>query len=150
MAEDREALLSYYREMHAALLAAIDGLSEAQLTETSLDGWSVKDHLAHLAAWDEIRASEVVRISVGFNSAYRMTDEQDAAFNELLYATRRDLPFRQVRWESARAHETLLLAIRRATKRGLDASLYGEAGLTSGHEAQHTAWIKRWRSERGY
>ena len=36
-----------------------------------------------------------------------------------------------------------------APTRGLDGSLYGEAGLRSDHEAQHTAWIRRWRSERG-
>ena len=47
MAEDREALLAHYRRMRADLLAAIDGLTEAQMTEQSLDGWSVKDHLAH-------------------------------------------------------------------------------------------------------
>lgn len=150
MPEDREALLNHYRQMRAALLGAIGGLSEEQLTEASLDGWSVKDHLAHLAAWDEFRASEVVRISAGFNSAYRMTDEQETSLNGILYATHRELTFRQVRWESARSHEMLLLAIRRATKRGLDASLYGEAGLASRHEAEHTEWIKRWRLERGY
>jgi hypothetical protein len=37
-----------------ALLAAIHGLSDAQMTEPSLDGWSVKDHLAHLALWDDV------------------------------------------------------------------------------------------------
>ena len=51
MAEDREALLQHYRQMREALLAAIDGLSDAVLTDPSLDGWSVKDHLAHLALW---------------------------------------------------------------------------------------------------
>ena len=33
--------------------------------------------------------------------------------------------------------------------KGLDASLYGEAGLISSHEAQHAGWIRRWRSEKG-
>ena len=38
-----------------------------------------------------------------------------------------------------------LEAIGAATERGLDPSLYGEAGLRSGHEAQHAGWIRRWR-----
>ena len=48
--EDRDALLRHYRESRAALLAAIDGLTDAQMTDPSIDGWSVKDHLAHAKA----------------------------------------------------------------------------------------------------
>ena len=59
MAEDRDGLLQHYRQMREELLAAIDGLSDALMTERSLDGWSVKDHLAHLALWDDLRAAEV-------------------------------------------------------------------------------------------
>lgn len=59
MAEDRDGLLRHYRQTRQALLAAIDGLSNEVLTKPSLDGWSVKDHLA---LWDDIRASEVARI----------------------------------------------------------------------------------------
>ena len=148
MAEDREALLSHYRETRAALLAAIEGVSDEAMTELSLDGWSVKDHLAHLANWDDIRATEVVRISAGHASAWRMDGDLDAAFNAIVYELRRDLSVEQVRWELAASRKRVLDAIAEATARGLDASLYGEAGLISGHEAQHTAWITRWRRER--
>lgn len=149
MAEDRDALLQHYRQMREELLTAIAGLSDEQMTERSLDGWSIKDHLAHLALWDDIRASEVVRISAGHDSVWLMTDEQDRAFNELGHELRRALSLEQVRWELATSLEKLLDAISAATARGLDASLYGEAGLRSSHEAQHEAWIKRWRGERG-
>ena len=149
MAEDREALLRHYRQMRAELLAAIHGLGDELMTEPSLDGWSVKDHLAHIALWDDVRASEVVRISIGHDSAWRMTGEQDAAFSALGHALRRALSLDQVRWELATSHQRLLAAISSATPPGLDASRYGEAGLRSGHEAAHTAWIKRWREERG-
>lgn len=148
MAEDREALLQHYRQMRVELLAAIDGLSDEQLTERSLDGWSVTDHLAHLALWDDVRASEVARISAGHASAWRMTDEQVDAYNALGHDLRRELSPAQGRWELATSHQRLLDALAAATPRGLDASLYGEAGLRSTHEAQHTAWIRRWRAER--
>ena len=149
MAEDRDALLQYYRQTREELLSAIDGLGDALLTEPSLDGWSVKDHLAHLALWDDIRASEVVRISAGHDSAWRMTPEQDEDYNALAYDLRRGLSVEQVRWELATSRQRLLDAIASATPRGLDASLYGEAGLRTAHEAEHTGWIKRWRAERG-
>jgi hypothetical protein len=149
MAEEKEALLQHYRRMRDELLAAIHGLSDELMTEPSLDGWSVKDHLAHLALWDDVRAGEVVRITAGHDSAWRMTGEQVDAYNALGYDMRRDLPLDQVRWELATSHQRLLDAITSATPRGLDASLYGEAGLRSTHEAAHAGWIKRWRGERG-
>lgn len=149
MADERDALLQNYRRSRDAMLAAIGGLSDEEMTETSLDGWSVKDHLAHLADWDDIRASEVARMSAGHESAWRMSGEQDQAYNALSYDLRRALPLAQVRWEFANSRQRLLDAIASATPRGLDASLYGEAGLVSGHEGQHAGWIKRWRDGHG-
>ena len=146
MAEDRDGLLHHYRQTRQALLAAIDGLSDEALTEPSLDGLSVKDHLA---LWDDVRAAEVARISAGHDSAWRMTGEQDATYNGLGYDLRRAMSVDQARWELATSRQRLLDAIASATERGLDGSLYGEAGLRSGHEAEHTGWITRWRGERG-
>lgn len=150
MPVDRAQLLQHYRDMRATLLAAIAGLTEQQLIEPSIDGWSVKHHLFHLAAWDEIRANEVRRISAGQESAWRGRGDEDEAFNAIATALRRDLSLVQARWELAQSRQWLLDAIESATERGLDASLYGEAALESTHEAQHTAWIVRWRALRGF
>ena len=149
MAEDRDTLLQHYRQMREELLSAIVGLSDEVMTEPSLDGWSVKDHLEHLALWDDIRASEVVRISAGHDSAWRMTHDQDAAYNALGHSLRLALSLDQVKWELVTSRRRLHDAISSANPRGLDASLYGEAGLRSSHEAEHAGWIKRWRGERG-
>ena len=149
MAEDRDALLGHYRSMREAMLSAIRGLSDELMTEVSLDGWSVKDHLAHIAFWDDLRADEVARISAGHDAAWRMSSEQDEVFNDLGYEFRRVMSLDQVRWEHARSGERLLEAIASATERGLDASLYGEAGLRTSHESEHVEWIRRWRDEKG-
>ena len=146
---DRETLLEHYRKSRRDLLAAIDRIPDELMVERSLDGWSVKDHLAHLALWDDVRASEVQRISAGFQSAWRMNGEQDEAYNTMGHELRRDFTLEQVKWEFATSRQRLLDAISAATARGLDASLYGEAGLASGHEEEHTGWIKRWRREKG-
>jgi hypothetical protein len=79
-----------------------------------------------------------------------MVPEHDEAFNAMSYEQRRDLSLEQVRWELATSRQRLLDAIESATERGLDPSLYGEAGLVSGHEAQHAGWIARWRREKGF
>jgi uncharacterized damage-inducible protein DinB len=150
MAEDKEALLAHYRRARAELVAAIEGIPDELMVECSLDGWSVKDHLLHLTLWDDLRASEVERISAGFESAWRMSDEQDEAYNAMGYELRRDCSLEQARWEFATSHQRLLDAIAAATPRGLDASLYGGAGLVrGGHDEEHAGWIKRWRGEKG-
>ena len=147
MTPDRESLVQHYRDMRAALLAAIDGLSDEQLAEPSLDGWSVNDHLAHLAFWDEIRAAEIERISAGQATAW--PPEAHAIYASIGRELRRHFSGAQARWELDNTHRKLLGAIRSASDTGLDPSRYGEAGLLSRHEAQHTAWITRWRAERG-
>ena len=69
MAKDREAMLQHYGAMRAELLGAVDGLGDEVMVEPSLDGWSIKDHLLHLALWDEIRVQEIDRISAGHDTA---------------------------------------------------------------------------------
>ncbi len=46
-------LLRRIRDSRAALEQMVARLGEVQLTTPGLDGWSVKDHLAHVAAWEE-------------------------------------------------------------------------------------------------
>lgn len=149
MADDPGALIQHYRQMREELLIAVDGLSDELLAEPSLDGWSVKDHLSHLALWDDIRASEVLRISAGHSTAWLMSPEQDDAYSTLGHELRKAFSAAQAKWELATSRQRLMDAISSASTRGLDASLYGEAGLRSTHEADHTSWIRRWRAERG-
>ncbi|GAC1318730.1 MAG: hypothetical protein NVSMB2_13630 [Chloroflexota bacterium] len=146
---DRNALLVHFRQMRQDMLAALDGISDDALTETSLDGWSVKDHLAHLSLWDDIRASEVERLSAGHASAWKLSGDQDDAFNQMSYQARAGLSLDQIRWEFDHSHARLLEAISHANPRALDPSAYGEAGLDSTHESQHATWIRTWRTRQG-
>ena len=150
MPENRDELLNHYRTTRADLLAAIEGLSNDILSRPSLDGWSVANHFAHLAFWDDIRADEVQRISAGHATAWRMRHENDDALNVIAREMRRGLSLEQSKWEFATSRQRLLDAISSATDRAMDPSLYGEAGLRTGHEAEHTAWINRWRKEKGF
>lgn len=148
--EDRDALIAHYQATRAAMLAAIEGLTEEQMTERSHNGWCVKDHLAHVTFWDEIRAAEVERISAGRESAWRLTSEEDETLNDMVTRARWDHPLAQVLAEFEESRRRFMDALERATPEGLDASRYGEAGLVSGHEAEHAGWIREWRAERGY
>lgn len=145
MTENRETLIRHYLEMRQALLAVVDALPPEALTVGVVDGWTVADHLSHLAAWDELRASEVVRISAGYESICRMDETQGDVYSTLMHALRRPLSMEQVRWELDQSHRRLLDAIASATDTGLDGSRYGEAGLRSTHEAEHTTWLLNYR-----
>src|SRR5262249_7795927 len=140
----------HYRDSRQKLLAAIDGLTDDQMSDPSIDGWSVKDHLAHLALWDDIRAAEVERIAAGFESAWKMSDEQDDAYNEVGYELRRSISAKQARWELDSSRSKLMRAIEEAPPSALDTSRYGAAGLRSGHEEEHAGWLQRWRNEKGF
>lgn len=150
MPEDRQALLQHYRASREKLLDALDGLSDEQMSEPTLDGWAVKDHLAHLALWDDIRAAEVERISAGHDSTWKMTEDQDNALNATGYELRRSMSAAQARWELENSRRKLLDAIADAPPQALDPSRYGAAGLHSGHEDDHVGWITRWRGEKGF
>ena len=51
---DKTELMTCIRDERAALEQVIGRLTEAQMTAPGPEGWSVKDHLAHLVAWEEI------------------------------------------------------------------------------------------------
>lgn len=148
--EDIGDLIRHYGESRARILAAIDGLTEEQMSEPSLDGWAIKDHLAHLALWDDIRAAEVERISAGHESAWKMTEQQDDAHNATGYELRRSMSAAQARWEFENSRRKLVDAICAAPPDALDPDRYGAAGLRSQHEGQHASWIERWRGEKGF
>jgi uncharacterized damage-inducible protein DinB len=150
MAENREDLLRHYREQRATLLEAIEGLTDEQMSEPTIDGWSVKDHLAHIALWDDLRADDVERVSAGFPSAWQMTDEQEDAYNATSHELRRSMAPAQARWELETSRRKLLDLIEAAPPAALDSDRYGSAGLRTGHEAEHAGWIARWRGEKGF
>ncbi len=150
MSEGRDALLTHFRAMRVDFLDAIAGLTDEQMTDRSHNGWCVKDHMAHITFWDEVRASEVQRISAGLESAWRLTPEEDETLNAMVTRARWDHSLAQVRREFDESKTRFLDALADATLEGLDASRYGEAGLVSQHETEHAGWIREWRAERGY
>ncbi|MCA9829028.1 MAG: DinB family protein [Dehalococcoidia bacterium] len=150
MPETRRSLLQHFEQSRAALLASIDGLTTAQMLEPTLDGWSVKDHLAHLAFWDDLRADEVVRLSSGYASVLKMSLEQDHAANMLAFGVRREISLEQSRWELDHSYARLVVALTSATGVALDPAAYGEAGVLSRHGFEHAGYIREWRGRQGF
>ncbi len=146
----RDELQEHFRRMRAELLMLLDGLNDDQMIERTLDGWSVKDHLTHVAFWDELRAAEIDRISAGFSTCADVTDNQAETLNQINHALFADCTLDQAMWEIGRAHQRVLDAIAVASERGLEPEHYADVGLESDHEAEHIGWIRQWRERMGY
>ncbi len=146
----RDEIIAHYESVRAELVAALDGLTEAQMREEPPGQWSIKDNLAHLTVWDEIRIAEIERIGGGGSPAWPVMDEaQVNVFNNLTAELRRGLSLEQVMSELKSTRARLLDAVRNANERALDEGLYGEAPLKSGHDLDHAADIRAWRSQKG-
>jgi hypothetical protein len=143
---DRRAVLAAFAASQTALLAAIEGLSEAQLNERSLDGWSVKDHLAHLAQWHELRWLDLTRLAAGYESAVNSTPEQDEVFNAMTVEWRVGLSWPQTLWEWQTSRGRVLDTLRALASQELERVLRDDWPLRTGHEDEHAGYIRRWRT----
>jgi hypothetical protein len=85
----------------AALHEAIAGLSDQQLTQPGPEGWSVKDHLAHIMVWDSVPIAvlrgEPQHRAFGLDrDAYDRIDSVDQ-LNAIIYEQFKGVPLAEVR-----------------------------------------------------
>ncbi len=149
---ERDQLLIQMGAARARLSAAIAELSEDQMSRPGVDGWSVKDHLNHLTACDEIRFYEISRVSRGGLPAFPSLDrEQDDALNALMVTQRRGLPIVQVKADLEFARSLVLDAIAGAPEHALSAAVYGEFAINGSipHDIEHAEAISAWRQREG-
>jgi len=144
----RRQLVEQLIDVRAQFLASVEGLTDEEMTEPTIDGWSVKDHFMHLAFWHELRASEIVRISAGFDHAWPQSVDSQV-LNDIVQPARVGLSLEQARWEYESAVQRVIAAIWNASERGLTQELYGEVGPLTKHELGHAEFIRNWRRRRG-
>jgi hypothetical protein len=134
---------------------AIAGLTEEQMSRADLDGWSVKDHLAHLTFWHEMRFFEVSRIARLGGPSFSVTDvvagvDPIDELNERFAVNRRRLPLAQVLADLDFAREMVRQAIATAPEDQLDLRFYEEIGPNgAGHDTEHSEMIAAWRRREG-
>ncbi len=153
--QTRAGILARIHVARARLEAAIAGADEQALNAPGPDGWSVKDHLAHLAAWQRFilarlqgrPAHEVVGMDP---AAFEAADEE--GINAALQARSHRQPLAGVRAEFQQTHQALLEAIEQMPDAQLAApyapaaeASWAEAiaGNSFGHDEQHLPWIER-------
>ena len=89
-------LLDLIRRERASLEAFLTGLDESELVAVdSPDEWSIKDHLMHLVAWEEVMlgalAGEPEHLTLEVEEGVAKTISVDN-LNELFYRRNRDVP----------------------------------------------------------
>ena len=117
-----------YPTNKAELLAQIDrswmAFNAAATVDESLvavpgpDGWSVKDQLAHVSAWERILIALLSGESLGAaagmdDAAYHASDDDEK--NARLHDQHADLPMAEVRTRAAASHAALVEILERLT-----------------------------------
>src|SRR6185295_1438700 len=98
--KDKAELLDRIRREYAALEQTIGELREEQLIAAAADGWSTKDNLAHIAAWQgilrlfHIGGRPFREAALGIAADY-LTDDIDT-INNGFYQRDRDLSLSEV------------------------------------------------------
>lgn len=112
----KEALLRRIHESRGKLEAAVGRLSDAQMAEPGPDGWSAKDHLAHVAIWEEslLALLEGRDREAAMGLAPTPAWDLDAA-NAAIYERHRGLSLSAVRGLFQETHARVLAALANLT-----------------------------------
>ena len=144
-------LLRRIRAGRAALEQTLSPLDEAALEALDSDGWAIKDHLAHLAAWSNRAAAAIQGRSghagLGFDKA-ALDGLSEDEINALIQARSHGRPASGVVAEFRQAHDSICQLIAELPESKLfgpqgDPRLLGLiAGNTYEHDAEHQGWIE--------
>jgi uncharacterized protein (TIGR03083 family) len=117
MPRTKVELLQHIQQARAGLEQTISQLTAGQMTASDPNGgWSVKDHLAHLATWENGLAALLEGrpryAGMGFDEATYMHTDLDG-LNAIIHERHKDRPLSEVLTDFRRAHEQILAALAR-------------------------------------
>lgn len=163
---DKTELLGRIRRSRAALEETLSSLSEEQLTRSGPSGWSIKDHLAHLATWElgivELlhRRPRFAAMLVG-EAVYQ--DKSEDEINELIYRRHAGLPPAEVMEKFQSVHRQMMATLEAMSEEDLfkpyasyvpegkedrrDPVIHWIMGNTYEHFDEHNGYIRALLSE---
>lgn len=152
----KDDLLANIRRDRARLDEVVAGLDDAEIAAPGPDGgWSVKDHMSHIAAWERMI---VAHLQDGSDARVAGMDSESYAvatldeLNEHLHRLHRDAAAERVRDEFRAAHEAIVAFIGRMPDHTLRVAYWDDdpsgrtvlekiAGDTYLHYREHAGWI---------
>ena len=156
-------LMAHIERDWVAINALLNSLSETQLTTIhNADGWAIKDHIAHLSAWEQGVIAFLTGVprhqGLGVSEEVYLSEDVDA-INAVIFNNRKDLSLAEVQQAFQSTHEQLMQLVEPLTDADL-AKPYshylpdepGEGagppainiiyGNTANHYREHQAWIE--------
>lgn len=167
-----EPTLSALADLDRALAAAwsdlasfLDGLTEADLLAEDAAGWTVKDHLTHLVAWEDSVAAlfqgRQRHQGLGIDADFYAQASFDE-INDVIMQARRHLTLGEALASLRQSHDALLEGIRALSDADLQrtvADLFPQAardddrqvseliyGNSADHFAEHLEWMQAIRT----
>jgi uncharacterized protein (TIGR03083 family) len=146
-------LLTQAARDYQAFCETIEGLNEDELNEGGLDGWSVKDIVAHLVGWHREIGPALERIARGEKPipegvSYDDVDQWNARF----VAARRDMPGADLLLELDKSHEYFMHVANAVPDERFqpERTAWKLVDLNSAHHyREHAEQIRAWRGSRG-
>jgi uncharacterized damage-inducible protein DinB len=152
---DKEEIFERIADSRQALMEAISGLDKETITTANIqDGWTIKDLLAHIIAWDSVCLDPLREFSKeGIFHAEQIHDHNN--WNSKETARRAELPIETILRELSRVRLELLSLVERLDESHGEMELslpWGERGTIlkmldglASHEEEHTKEIDHWR-----
>jgi L-alanine-DL-glutamate epimerase-like enolase superfamily enzyme len=163
MPSTKAELLAALETNWTALRGLLERLSPAQMSALDPNGWSIKDHIAHLVPWARGMAALLAGHSrwaaMGIDEAARQANDLDA-LNTILQQQAQAKTLSQVLAELTATHQELLAALgplsdadlyrpyndyagnQPLRSGGEQAVIHRVVGNTVDHYVEHLAWIK--------
>ncbi len=143
------------------LNALIDSLGPGGLSITGADGWAVKDHLIHIAAWELYTVALLERADRWAAMGVAPDAGEVDRINAAVWAAHRDMQAEEARDHSRKTHAKLMNLLRSLSDADLEAPFnqfqphdpldaHGDRpvvdwikGNTYEHYAEHITWINQ-------
>jgi hypothetical protein len=157
MPETKTELLEWIDREWTSLQQIIAGLTEAELQGRDAGGWSIKDNLAHLAAWEQFMVGHYLEgqpafVAMGIDEATMNTDDEDI-INEMIFLRNRQRAVAEVLADSGLIHAATVVALEATSWDELVRAAFQDdpqarpvllwvAGNTYEHYAEHAPRIR--------
>ncbi len=143
MTTERAALLDSVQRSWDELRATVDALDERQVTVPGPDGWSAKDHLAHVTRWEEyllaLLDGREGRAELGLEDGQ---DSDTDAINDGLHRLDAGRSTDEVRRRLAETHARVVARLESLGAADRERWRAQIEGNSHEHYAEHAAWIR--------
>jgi hypothetical protein len=149
----KQELLQRAAEEYRAFQQAVQGLTEAQLTEPWLGTWGVREIVAHIVGWQQELRPALERMARGERPMAPGTSYEDVeAWNSGFAAAARDRRATELLAELGPVYEAFVAAAAAVPEERFEAgrTAYRIVDLNSAHHyREHGDEIRAWRRSRG-